>query len=247
MMLIKPSNIIRLSLVTRRHIATSGTTSIRPLLRLTTRPLLLPRFKTTSAKTEGPQTDPGPLLRPNHCIYHAGALKITFLGWLKLTSLFLCAFFGFVVTPACYNKEGLSPTVARIAFCAVAPVVVVAYITSPFVTFIRVRLPPFARQSTEAARRYLQNSTSNPVLEITTMSFIAKPRTSVVRISDLVPVNKRFGLVNIARDTAADNAARKWYMFRAVGNFHVPSQNNSERWLWRSTWDNELARRQHCH
>ncbi|KAK5631544.1 hypothetical protein RRF57_007258 [Xylaria bambusicola] len=246
MMLIKPSNIIRLNLVTRRHIVTSGTASIRPLLRLKTQPLLLSRFiKTTSTKTEGLKTSQQPSVHQNPGIYHAGTLKITFVGWLKLFSLFLGAFVGFVVTPAYYDKEGLSPTVARTAFCAIAPLVLVTYITSPFVTFIRARLPPFARQSAEASKRYLQSPTSNPMLEIMTLSFIGKPRTTIVRLSELEPANKRFGLVNITRDTAADNATRKWYMFKPVGNFYILPSQKSERSLWYSTWESELARRQH--
>lgn len=50
---------------------------------------------------------------PKLCVYHAGTGRITFASCLKLTTLFICAFFGFVVTPAYYQKEGLSVTVAR--------------------------------------------------------------------------------------------------------------------------------------
>lgn len=32
---------------------------------------------------------------------------------MKLSTLFIFAFFGFIVTPTYYEKEGLSPTVAR--------------------------------------------------------------------------------------------------------------------------------------
>ncbi len=81
-------------------------------------------------------------------------------------------------------------------------------------------------------------------LEITTMSFIAKPRTSIVKLAELAPVNKRFGIVNVARDTAADNAARKWYMFRAVGNFYIQKDNESHSaWGWRLLWNNAITKR----
>ena len=93
-------------------------------------------------------------------------------------------------------------------------------------------------------KRYLQNPANDPLLEINTMSFIAKPRTSLVRLSELKPVNKRFGLVNVARDTAAENAKRKWYMFRAVGNFYIPPQQGSERYLWPLLWEKRLTRGQ---
>ncbi|KAH8158279.1 hypothetical protein CIB48_g9966 [Xylaria polymorpha] len=146
---------------------------------------------------------------PKLCVYHAGTGRITFLACLKLSTLFIFAFFGFVVTPAYYKKEGLSPTVVRMF---------VAYTTSPFVTFIHMRLPPFARQSEEMLRRYVRTLSPQTELDITTMSLIAKPRVSVVKLSDLAPVSRRFGIVNMARDTAVDNAKRRWYMFPAVAS-----------------------------
>ena len=47
------------------------------------------------------------------CLYHAGTGKITFLACLRLTTLFIFIFFGFVVAPAYYEKEGISPNFVR--------------------------------------------------------------------------------------------------------------------------------------
>lgn len=98
-----------------------------------------------------------------------------------------------------------------------------------------MRLPPFARQSEDMLRRFVRTLPPHTELEITTMSLIAKPRASRVKLSDLRPVSRRFGIVNLARDTAAENVARKWYMFRAVGDFSA--QNNTVKrvpWVWES-------------
>ncbi|EMR69034.1 putative paired amphipathic helix protein [Eutypa lata UCREL1] len=78
-------------------------------------------------------------------------------------------------------------------------------------------------------------SPKTTTLDVTTMSFIAKPRLSRVPVSDLKPANKKLGIVNYTRDTTADNAARKWYMFPAVGNFNIQA-NNMQRtpWVWES-------------
>ncbi|KAI0810392.1 hypothetical protein GGR55DRAFT_137582 [Xylaria sp. FL0064] len=245
MMLIKPSNLVQFHAVTRRQVVALWTTPVRSFFRVNRQPLRSLRLKTTSTKTAGPEATQRNLLRPRYCVYHAGTFKIIFLAWMKLSTLFIFAFFSFIVTPAYYEKEGLSPTVARTALCAIAPLVFVAYITSPFVSFIHVRLPPFARQSAAMVQRYLANIPMDAELEITTMSFIAKPRTSVVKLSELVPVNKRFGIVNIARDTAAENAARKWYMFRAVGDFYVPKANGSSNDRgWNLLWNKIMAQRQ---
>lgn len=133
----------------------------------------------------------------------------------------------------------LEPTNAerrkKAAASALVPLFFVAFTTSPFVSFIHIRLPPFARQSEEMLRRFVQNLPAKTELDFTTMSFIAKPRVSRVAVSELRPANKRLGIVNYTRDTAADNAARKWYMFPAVGNFSVQG-NKMHRfpWAWES-------------
>ncbi|KAI1414062.1 hypothetical protein F5Y13DRAFT_21536 [Hypoxylon sp. FL1857] len=198
------------------------------------------RFETTT--TPKPSTQAAPKPAPQKfaypeklCIYHAGTGRITFLACLKISTLFIFAFFGFVVTPTYFDKEGLSPTVLRTTLSAIVPLVFVAYTTSPFVSFIHMRLPPFARQSEDMLRRFVRTLPPHTELDITTMSFIAKPRTSHVKLSDLYPVRRRFGIVNLARDTAAENATRKWYMFRAVGDFNAQS-NTLKRapWVWES-------------
>ncbi|TRX88771.1 hypothetical protein FHL15_010341 [Xylaria flabelliformis] len=156
------------------------------------------------------------------CVYHAGTGRITFLASVKLSTLFIFAFFGFVVTPAYYNNEGLSPNVVRTALCAVVPLAFVAHTTSPFVTFIHMRLPPFARQSEDMLRRYVRTLPPQTELNITTMSIIAKPRVSTVKLSDLAPVSRRFSIVNLARDTASENAIRKCNVDNAdVSDAHV--------------------------
>jgi hypothetical protein len=54
------------------------------------------------------------------------------------------------------------------------------------------------------------------------MSFIGKPRVAGMTVADLVPTRRRFGLVNyVRRDVEEENRKRKWYMFPAVGKFHV--------------------------
>ncbi|XXH05466.1 hypothetical protein Hte_011893 [Hypoxylon texense] len=186
------------------------------------------------------------------CVYHAGTGRITFLACLKISTLFIFVFFGFVVTPAYFDKEGLSPTVFRsqstvmptlltnpsTTLSAIVPLLFVAYTTSPFVSFVHLRLPPFARQSEDLLRRFAARKLPpGAELDVTTMSLIAKPRASRVRVADLRRVSRRLGIVNLARDAAAENAARRWYMFRAVADFSAqPSANTVKRapWVWES-------------
>ncbi|KAK8008533.1 hypothetical protein PG991_011084 [Apiospora marii] len=174
------------------------------------------------------------------CIYHAGTGRVTFLACLKLSTIFVFAFFGFVVTPTYIEKTGWGDTTLRTVAAAIGPLVIVGYLTSPFVSFMHLRLPPFARVSEEALRsfvRRLPTQAQATELDITTMSAIAKPRVSKVRLSELRPASQRLGIVNYVRDTAAENATRKWYNFRAVGKFNV-QHNKSPR--VRGVWE-EIA------
>lgn len=76
-------------------------------------------------------------------------------------------------------------------------------------------------------KRFLNNLPANTELEISTMSYIAKPRLSMVAVRDLFPTNKRVGIVNFSRDTKAENARRKWYMFPAVADFSIQPNSNT--------------------
>lgn len=101
------------------------------------------------------------------------------------------------------------------------PMLFVAYISSPFVANIHLRLPAFARHSRDLLTRYSQTLPKDAQLEITTMNFIGKPRVSLVKVAELRPVKERFGLVNYARDTKEMNSKRPWWMTRAVRQFGV--------------------------
>ena len=52
-------------------------------------------------------------------------------------------------------------------------------------------------------------------------------------VGDLVPLKKKLGLVNYVRgDVKAENERRKWYMFRAVGEFNIaPAGKGGDRRL----------------
>ena len=93
------------------------------------------------------------------------------------------------------------------------------YALGPFVAHVHLRLPRITRQSRELLSRYMQNLPKDAELEITTMSFIGKPRISLVRIGDLKPVKERFGMVNYVRNTKKLNTARPWYMGKPVRAF----------------------------
>ncbi|KAI1855657.1 hypothetical protein JX266_000522 [Neoarthrinium moseri] len=195
------------------------------------------RLASNLTKTTAKETN-APVYPERLCIYHAGVTRITFLACVKLSTIFIFVFFTFVVTPKYYEKEGWSPTTIRTALSGVVPLLFVAWTTSPFVMFMHVRLPPFARQSEQMLRQYLKKLPRDAELAVTTMSPIAKARASKLRVSELRQDNQRLGIVNYVRDTTAEDATRKWYNYRAVGKFSFQA-NKAPRVPW--AWD-ELAK-----
>lgn len=95
------------------------------------------------------------------------------------------------------------------------------YISGPFVNFVHLRLPMYARLSREMLMRYSKNLPKDAEIDITTMNFVGKPRVARMNATDLYAVKERSGLVNFARDTTAVNAKRRWWMGKAVRQFGV--------------------------
>jgi hypothetical protein len=103
----------------------------------------------------------------------------------------------------------------------IIPVAIVSYMSGPFVNFIHLRLPTYARASREIMLRYSKSLPKDAELDITTMNFLGKIRVSRMKVAELYPVKERFGLANYARDTKAINAQRAWWKGKVVRQFGV--------------------------
>ena len=113
--------------------------------------------------------------------------------------------------------------------------VFVAYTTGPFVTYIHLRVPAFARHSREMLMRYSKSLPKDAELDITTMNFIGKPRVTRVKVAELYPVQERFGFANYARATEEINSKRPWGMGKPVRQFGVHSGRS--RIMGSEIWD----------
>ncbi|PQE06242.1 4-coumarate- ligase 2 protein [Rutstroemia sp. NJR-2017a BBW] len=175
-------------------------------------------------------------------IYHSGTGRTVFLGCLKVTTIFIFAFFSLVVAPAHFYADEEQPkwVAPTVLLCGTIPMVVVAYLSSPFVNYIHLILPTFARTSRDLMLRYSKNPPKDAMLDVTTMNFIGKPRVSRVYISDLRPTKQRLGIVNYVRDTKEINKSRSWWMGRAVRVFGVHSGTGKVR--GGEAWEN-IARK----
>lgn len=113
----------------------------------------------------------------------------------------------------------------------------VAWSTSPFVASVHMHLPPYARWSRAMLERFARAAPpATTRLDVTTISLIGKPRVSSVALADLRPARRRLGMVNFERDTAREDAGRRWWQFRAVGQFNVQDNNEGTiktGWVWK--------------
>lgn len=176
-----------------------------------------------------------PIFPERLLIYHAGTGRSVFLGCLRVTTIFVFTFFTLVVAPTHLYAENEPLWIAGAVMASgTIPLLTVAYVSSPFVANIHLRLPQFTRYSRDLLFRYSQSLPKDAKLEITTMNFIGKPRVSLVKAADLHAVRERFGMVNYARDTKDINLKRPWWMGRAVRQFGVhggtPLKDGSGIW-----------------
>ena len=159
-------------------------------------------------------------------VFHAGTTRITFLALIKVTSLLIGAFFIGIVTPTYVRSDKPLSDTAQVLLCGLMPPVFVAFVTAPFVTHVHVHLPAQARASKTHLERFVRSGMfPSTHVSLTTMSFIAKPRSTTIPAGDLIPTSRRFGIVNyVRRDGTAleeERQRRKWYMFKPVTNFYV--------------------------
>ncbi|KAL1835587.1 hypothetical protein VTJ49DRAFT_6438 [Mycothermus thermophilus] len=191
-------------------------------------------------------------------IYHAGTGRTTFLACLKVTTLFIFGFFDLIMTPAYLAAGEPLLKTAGVALCGIVPAIYVAWTTTPFVAAVHVHLPPYARWSRAILERFARSAPPNTRIDVTTMSLIGKPRVSSMVLSDLRPavvvprgdapgksgpwdrlrgnLARRLGTVNYVRDTTAADRGRKWWRFRAVGQFFIREDavdSVKNGWVWK--------------
>ncbi|KXH59126.1 hypothetical protein CSAL01_11625 [Colletotrichum salicis] len=187
-----------------------------------------------------------PQLPERLLIYHAGTGRTAFLAFWKITTVFSCVFFCFVAAPSYVRAEdktlteaagykimklvahSLTPPTLPVAACGIIPFLFISYTSAPFVTFIYLRLPPYARQSRVLLERYVRTLPPTAQLEIGTMGLVTRPRLTAVTAAELRPVAAdsgplatRLGIVTHTKDVSALMAKRRWYHYRPVGQFGI--------------------------
>jgi len=104
------------------------------------------------------------------------------------------------------SKHFCLPILSKAVFFGVAPMVFFTTLSKPYVTYIHLRVPPFARNSSELLSRFSKNPPKDTKIELTTLNVIGMQRVTRVLVSDLVPFKRRFSLANYA--LSAERVAR---------------------------------------
>lgn len=121
--------------------------------------------------------------------------------------------------------------------------VVVLYTTAPFVAYVHLRIPPFARRSKEALLRWASRIPRDTELDLTTMRAYGKLRVSRLLIKDLRHTISWTSIANFSRviPTSLDvSTERRWWMLKPMREFHVGSERRTVRET--SVWQDVLKK-----
>ena len=109
------------------------------------------------------------------------------------------------------------------------------YYSSPFVAYVHVKLPLFARRSREQLLRWSQNIPPNTELEMTTIKSYGGLRTSRMPVANLSPTKSRFGIQNLALiPKVSSGGKRPWWAPKEQRVFFVGSERKKtvESIMW---------------
>lgn len=106
------------------------------------------------------------------------------------------------------------------------PMLFVSYTAAPYVNFIHLALPAFARKSREAAVQYAKDLPPTAVLYLTSMRFNTIPRQTAVRLGDLVPVKDALRPVTFQN---LKPLPQRWWQGKAPVQFYTASHSKPGR------------------
>lgn len=167
---------------------------------------------------------------------------------LRVTTIFLFGVACFVVAPAFFSsdypsyvapagmiQEHLVSSSKRkkdADFCYIVvaagalPLIFVSYTSAPYVNFVHLALPVFARRSREQAIQYAKKLPPTATLYINTMKFTTIPRRTEVRLADLVPDRAKIRPVSFRNQNPAPPP---WWQWRTQQHFYTGEKSKPGR------------------
>lgn len=112
-------------------------------------------------------------------------------------------------------------------------------VSAPFVAYVHIKLPQFARQSREQLLRWAENIPPSTEIDLTTIKAYGRPRVSRLPLSDLKPIKARFGIQNLTRtQSRIESKPRSWWAQREQRLFSVGDERRKtfEASIWHKVW-----------
>ncbi|KAL8758095.1 MAG: hypothetical protein Q9199_001728 [Rusavskia elegans] len=183
-----------------------------------------------------------PTLPERTLLYHAGTGRTVFIGSLKLTTFFLFAYSAFLVAPAQFFHPELPIWVPLAVIIGGAiPMLVVAYATAPFVTYIHLRIPFYARRSKEDLMRFVEKVPRTTEIDLTTIGQFGWPHVYRMPLAELRKARYTLSAANVKRllPPSSVNPNRSWWKRGLPTKFHVSVKPVGRRGPtpWQKVWD----------
>ena len=126
--------------------------------------------------------------------------------------------------------------------CGAIPMVYVMYFTAPFVSYVHVRLPIYARRSREQLLRWAENMSPTTEIDMTTMRLYGRPQVSRMPLGELRTTKPSFGIANLIRAQRPSGVEVKgsWWTNKPLTKFYVGNERGKSREP--SVWQKALER-----
>lgn len=169
-------------------------------------------------------------------VYHAGTSKTVFISSVKLTSIFVFIFGAAFLAPQYYYDPASPNHIAGlVVLIGAIPMGFMTLTTAPFVTYVHLALPPWARMSAARLHRLATNLPPSTVLDITTLRWIW-PRVTRLTAGELyIKSNAATGAMTLKRRIPkAVTDQRKWWQWRPLSTFFVSGKGGrtAEKGVW---------------
>lgn len=120
---------------------------------------------------------------------------------------------------------------------------IVMYTTAPFVAYVHLKIPRFARRSKEGLLRWASRIPGDTELDLTTMRAYGKLRVSRLLVKDLTHIRSGTSIANFSRVLPASldvRTNRRWWMLKPMREFYVGPERRTGRDI--SVWQEVMKR-----
>ena len=130
--------------------------------------------------------------RENLLVYHLGHGKVNWMVFTRVFATVAIGFVTFIVVPAYYNYGTPVWILGLVWSASLVPLLVTNWATRGVLTEIRLKLPPSARQSAQAAMTYARNLPRDATIEARFQRWTSHTASIIIKIADTLPAQTRF-------------------------------------------------------